>query len=159
MFEDVDELFAQKPMWTSETKTVGTEIPEFLDKIDKKEVVRSPRFKLAGVEFYIKVEPGNNETEFVCVSLVNCSDKNQTTSVNFTEESGVKSSWQMVTVGVNTGKGFTMFLSHGNYKTWAKKHGDVFKLKTKVTLHQQLYTAEDDWISYVVILYDLFRLV
>ena len=49
LLEDVDELFLQKPTETSETKTVGIEIPEFLQKIKKKEEVISPRFKLAGV--------------------------------------------------------------------------------------------------------------
>ena len=34
--EDVDELFVQKPTWTSVTKTVAIESPEFMMKIEKK---------------------------------------------------------------------------------------------------------------------------
>ena len=89
-YEDVDELFVQKPTWTSETKTVAIEIPEFLMKIDEKVYVKSPRFKLAGVEFYIRVTPGYKDREFVRVALVNVSDEDQTTSVTFTEDSGEK---------------------------------------------------------------------
>ena len=159
LFEDVDELFLKKSTWTSETKTVGIEIPEFLENIEKKEIVRSPRFKLAGVEFYIRVTPGYNDTEFICVGLVNSSDEDQTTSVTFTEESGVERSWQMDKVGANKRWGFSKFLSHEEYKAWAKNHGDVFKLKVTVTLHQKKESAEDGWIRYAVVLYGLFGLV
>ena len=149
-YEDVDELFVQKPTWTSETKTVAIEIPEFLMKIDEKVYVKSPRFKLAGVEFYIRVTPGYKDREFVRVALVNVSDEDQTTSVTFTEDSGVERSWQMETVEANRTWGLSDFLSHEHYKTWAKDHGDVFKLKARVTLHQKGKTAEDGWIRYVV---------
>ena len=148
-YEDVDELFVEKPTWNSETKTVAIEIPEFLKKIDKKEiVVSSPKFKLAGVEFCIKVTPRNKDTEFIRVALANCSGEDKTTSVIFNEESGVERSWQMVTIGVNYEYAFPKFLSHEKYKTWAKDHGDVFKLRAKVTLHQKMNTAEDGWIRY-----------
>ena len=52
VFEDVDELFEE---WTSLTKTIGMNIPQFLEKIEEKKIVLSPRFKLSGVEFCIKV--------------------------------------------------------------------------------------------------------
>ena len=52
VFEDVDELFEE---WTSLTKTIGMKIPQFLEKIEEKKIVFSPRFKLSGVEFCIKV--------------------------------------------------------------------------------------------------------
>ena len=149
LFEDVDELFVQKPSWTSETKIVGIESPEFLKKMEMKEIVRSPRFKLAGIEFFIDIYCG--ETEFIGISLANTSDEDQTTSVTFTEESGVKRSWQMEITKANMGNGFAKFLSHEKYKVWAKDHGDVFRLKAKVTLHQKRKTTEDEdgWIRYV----------
>ena len=149
LFEDVDELFVQKPSWTSETKIVGIESPEFLKKMEMKEIVRSPRFKLAGIEFFIDIYCG--ETEFIGISLANTSDEDQTTSVTFTEESGVKRSWQMEIIKANIGFGFAKFLSHEKYKVWAKDHGDVFRLKAKVTLHQKRKTTEDEdgWIRYV----------
>ena len=56
VFEDVDELFEEgKPTWTSLTKTIGMKIPKFLEKIEEKKIVFSPRFKLSGEEFCIKV--------------------------------------------------------------------------------------------------------
>ena len=59
LLKDVDHLFVEKPTWSSETQTVGLEIPEFLKKIEEKKVVESPRFKLSGVEFCISVKPGS----------------------------------------------------------------------------------------------------
>ena len=149
LFENVDELFVKKPTWTSVTKTVGIQIPEFLKKIDKKEKVKSPRFKLAGVEFYIRIFPGIHDSEFVGVDLVNSSNEDQTTSVTFTAESGIKGSWRMETVTANHRRGFCHFLPHEDYKAC---YGDMFKLRAKVTLHQKLNTAEDSWIRSVVIL-------
>ena len=148
LFEDVDELFV-KNRGTSVTKTVGIEIPDFLDKIEKKVEVKSPRFKLAGVEFYILVIPGFSETKFIYVGLFNCSDEDQTTSVTFTDESGVDKSLKMYPFGANDHDGFVEFLSHEEYKAWAKDHDDVFKVKVRVTLHQKEESAEDGWIRYV----------
>lgn len=48
--------------------------------------------------------------------------------------------------------GYSTFLSHEKYKTWAKTHGDVFMLKATVTLHQQVNsTTEDGWTRYVFV--------
>ena len=148
LFEDVEELFVEKPTWSSETKTVGVEISEFLKKIEEKKMVESPRFKFSGVEFYIRVTPGFKGTEFVRVDLMNGSENDQTTSVTFLEESGAQASWKMHKVDSNSGRAFTEFLSHEKFKTWAKKHGDVFKLKATVTLHQKKEETGDDWIRY-----------
>ena len=147
--EDVDELFVKTKIKTSEIKIVGIEIPDFLDKIEKKVEVKSPRFKLAGVEFYILVIPGFSETKFIYVGLFNCSDEDQTTSVTFTDESGVDKSLKMYPFGANDHDGFVEFLSHEEYKAWAKDHEDVFKVKVRVTLHQKEESAEDGWIRYV----------
>ena len=76
--------------------------------------------------FHIKVEPAYKDTEFIRVTLANCSDEDQTISVIFTDE---------------------------KYKAWAQDHGDVFKLKGRITLHQKMNTAEDGWIRFVVILF------
>jgi len=115
--------------------------------IDKKVEQCSPRFKLAGVEFCIMVSHGYcEETNFFCVSLVNWSDEDQITSVTFTHESGTKKSWQMGKVEADNDWGFPKFLSHEEYKTWARDHGDVFKLTATVTLHQKWKSAEDGWI-------------
>ena len=60
LFEDVNQLFEEKPQWISETETVGLKIPDFLKKIEEKKVVISPKFTLSGVEFHIRVRPGFN---------------------------------------------------------------------------------------------------
>ena len=152
LLEDVDELLSQKPMWTSETKTIGLEIPEFLKKIEKKKDVKSPRFKISGVEFYLWVTPGFNDSEFIRVDLMNCSMETQTTSVIFLEGSGARDSWKMHEVVADKGWGCPEFLSHEQFKGWAKDHGDVFKLKATVTLHQKKQETGDDWIRYCVFL-------
>ena len=90
LFEDVDKLFERKPTWTTVTETIGVKIPGFLKKIEEKKVVDSPRLILAGVEFCIRVAPGKIDPEFIWVSLRNCSEENQTTSVTFLEESGAR---------------------------------------------------------------------
>ena len=52
----------------------------------------------------------------------------------------------MQDVQVGGYRGFREFLSHKKFKTWAKSHGDVFKLKARVTLHQK--ATGDDMIRY-----------
>ena len=159
LFEDVDELFVKTKTKPSETKIVGIEIPGFLEKIEKNEEFSSPNFKLAGVEFYIRV---GFCSEFIDVQLVNYSGEDQTISVTFTEESGVKKSIQTDTIDAKYYRtdgwlGFPEFLSYEDYEAWAKDHGDVFKLKAKVTLHQKVMDEDEDgWIRYVMILYCLF---
>lgn len=145
LFEDVDQLF-EETTWTSETETVGLKIPGFIKKIEKKKTVNSPKFMLSGVEFCIRVVPGYDGSEFIRVSVVNCSKENQTTSVTFLEGSGAQSGWEMMEIRANRNRGFPEFLSHQKLKTWAKKHGDVFKLKVTVTLHKKVNTTGDSWI-------------
>ena len=128
--KQVDELFVGKPMWTSETKIVGIEIPDFLMKIEGKENINSPHFKLSGVELYLKVKPGSH---FISVFLWNGSKEDQTTSFTL-DGSGVEHSWKMKKIAAKDSLGFKNFLSIEKFKTWAKNHGDVFKLKAKVTL-------------------------
>ena len=112
-------------------------IPEFLKKIENKEIVNSPRFKLFGNEFNIAVWPGNVNPQFTSVFLMEGRKmKNQTTSVTFLERSGAQHSGERV----------VEFLSHEKFKTWAENHSDVFKLKATVTLHQE--KTGDDWIRY-----------
>ena len=147
LLEDVDELFVGKPTWTSETKTVGLEIPKFLKKIEEEETVTSPRFKISEVEFYIKVSPGNDDPEFVSVDVLTGSEEPPTTSVSFLEGTGAMASWKMREIkkgGLGCGK----FLPHQRFKAWAKNHGDVFKLKATITLHQKGNTTVVDWIRY-----------
>ena len=147
LLDDVDELFVGKPTWTSETKTVGLEIPKFLKKIEEEETVTSPRFKISEVEFYIKVSPGNDDPEFVSVDVLTGSEEPPTTSVSFLEGTGAMASWKMREIkkgGLGCGK----FLPHQRFKAWAKNHGDVFKLKATITLHQKGNTTVVDWIRY-----------
>ena len=148
LFEDVEEMFEGKPTWSSDTKIVGLKIPEFLKKIEEKKGVDSPRFKLSGVEFYIKVTPGCDYPEFIRVSVVNCAKEIQTTSVTFLDGSGKKIGWKMDEVKANNGRGmgYSKFLSHEKFKAW--DHGDVFNLKATVTLHKKVNPTGEGWIRY-----------
>ena len=151
-FEDVNLMFLEKSMWSSETEIVGISSPEFLQKIKEKKFVKSPSFKLFGVEFYIEigheVEPG-----FISVSLdlVKSSESEDEvwTSVTFEEGSGTKRSWKMDKV--RFGCGFPGFLAVEKFKAWAKSNGDAdtFKLKATVTVHQRKQDTGDDWIRYL----------
>ena len=83
LFENgVDELFVEKPSWTSNTVTIGVEIPNFQKKMEEQKIVDSPRFKLSGLEFNIQVKAGTEkDPEFIGVFLQNDSKEAQTTSV------------------------------------------------------------------------------
>ena len=150
LLEDVDELFVDNPTWTSETKTVGIECHQFLKKIDDKKLIESPRFKLAGVKFFIRIWTDYQSSGCVRVDLVHGhgSDEDQTSSGSFSEGSGARRNWEMKAIGVNNGWGFKKFLTHEKYRAWAKDNGDVFKLRAEVTLHTKVDTAEDGWTRY-----------
>ena len=143
LFENgVDELFVEKPSWTSNTVTIGIEIPNFLKKMEEKKIVDSPSFKLSGLEFYVQVQAGTEKNpEFIGVFLFNCSKEVQTMSAIFVEEGGM--SWKFEMKEIWLGFGCPMFLSHEKFKAG---DGDVFKLKATVTLHQK--KTGDDWIRY-----------
>ena len=137
----VDELFVEKPSWTSNTVTIGVEIPNFQKKMEEQKIVDSPRFKLSGLEFNIQVKAGTEkDPEFIGVFLQNDSKEAQTTSVTFLV-SGEEDRWEMKEIRANGGWGYPKFLSHEKFQAWAKKYGDVFKLKATVTLH-------NNWIRY-----------
>ena len=141
-------MFLEESMWSSETEIVGISSPEFLQKIKEKKIVKSPSFKLFGVEFYIEigheVKPG-----FISVSLdlVKPSESEVWTSVTFEEGSGAQYSWKMTKV--RYGCGFPGFLAVKKFKAWAKSNGDTFKLKATVTVHQRKQDTGDDWIRYL----------
>ena len=140
LFENgVDELFVEKPSWTSNTVTIGIEIPNFLKKMEEKKIVDSPSFKLSGLEFYVQVHAGTKKyPEFIGVFLFNCSKEVQTAIF---VEGGT--SWKFEMKEIWLGLGCLDFLSHEKFKAG---DGDVFKLKATVTLHQK--KTGDDWIRY-----------
>ena len=49
---------------------------------------------------------------------------------------------------MKTWKPISQFLSHENYKAFGKDHGEVSKLRARVTLHQERKSAEDGLIKY-----------
>ena len=148
LFENgVDELFVEKPSWTSNTVTIGIEIPNFLKKMEEKKIVDSPSFKLSGLEFYVQVQAGTEKNpEFIGVFLFNCSKEVQTMSAIFVE-GGMSWKFEMKEIGIEGNLvgvvGIPEFLSHEKFKAG---DGDVFKLKATVTLHQK--KTGDDWIRY-----------
>ena len=120
LFEDVDQLFVKNSMtpWTSETKTIGVEIPNFLKIIEEKKDVDSPRFKFSGngVDFFIRVEPCTLNCDSISVFL-HASKADQITSVTLLEGSGTRRSWEMTEVLLPGGWGWEKFLSLEKGKT------------------------------------------
>ena len=136
------ELFVYKTKLISESTEKIIELHDFIDNIediDKKMIkIRSPKFKLAGVDFTIDVYPDCREVGYpgyIGVSLRNHSYEDQTTSISFKEASGKEDSRAMGKVEAGKKIGFFQFLSHKSYRRWAKDHGDVLKLEVVVTLH------------------------
>ena len=76
LFENVDQLFEEKPMWTSETRNVGLKIPDFLKKIEEKKVVLSPKFNFSGdtdgVDFELRVKAGSENPQSLSSSAFSC---------------------------------------------------------------------------------------
>ena len=141
-----EELFVwnAKMISTSTKKTI--EVHDLLRMIEddskKNGEIRSPKFKLAGVDFSIVLFPEDcPDAGFIGVYLSNHSREDQTTSITVKEVSGVEQSWEMKKVPAGDGRGFLKFLSHENYREWAKDHRDVLKLDVVVTLHSK---AEGD---------------
>ena len=145
-----DEIFLFKSRMISESTKKTIEIPDFIKKIEEqgnnKLAIVSPMFKMAGVEFSIAVNPDNsvhNEPGFVGVYLQNHSTEVQMCSVT-AKGPGVEGSWEMEKGPARKGWGWPKFLSHEEYRKWAKAHEDVFNVELVVTLHRK--AEGDDWI-------------
>ena len=140
--DETDLKFVHETKWSEETKTIGVEIKDFLVKIDdlenKKKPIKSPSFKLAGKELYVSIYPQagyKNSGEFISVSLVNKSKENVTVTFNFKSFSGGKFSMKKRLIIAQAGVGPSEFLSHDDFKKWARENEDTFRLEAEVTLH------------------------
>ena len=147
-----NELFVRKSKLISESSRKKIEIHDFIveieDEVNLKNGIRSPKFKIAGIEFSIDVYPENSPDDasgFIGVYLDNHGNEDQTTSITVKEASGVKNSWKMDTVSAGSGWGFPKFISHEKYREWAKVQDDVLSLEVVVTLHKK---AEGDGWTY-----------
>ena len=143
-----EELFVLKTNWIKETVRKTIEIHDFILKMedeDTKLKIRSPNFNLAGKEFSVDVHPNYNDSEYIAVFLHNYSFEDQVTSVTICETSGLQRSMEMAKIPAGKGLGFTMFLSHENYRKLAKVNGDVRRLKVAVTLHIKADGEGEGW--------------
>ena len=140
--DETDLKFVHETKWSEETKTIGVEIKDFLVKIDdlenKEKPIKSPSFKLAGKELSVYVYPQDgckNSGEFISVSLHNKSKENVTVTFNFKSSSGGKFSMKRRLIIAGSGLGPGEFLSHDDFKKWARENDDTFRLEAEVTLH------------------------
>ena len=131
---------------TSTKKTL--EVHDMLQLIkeaeeNKKLIKGSPKFKLAGgvfsIEIVVSLVPG-----YICVSLANYGNEDQTTSMTLKWVSGGKEvSYEMIKLPAGKGFGWPQFLSHEKYQEWARDHEDALKLEVMVTVHTK--AEGDDW--------------
>ena len=140
--DEADLKFVHEAKWSEETKTIGVEIKDFLVKIDdlenKKKPIHSPSFKLADKELGVYVYPQDrreNSGEFISVYLANKSKERVTVTVTFKSSSGGKYSRKKCLIEAGLGLGLGNFLSHDDFKKWARENDDIFRLEVEVTLH------------------------
>ena len=91
-------------------------------------------FSVGGAEFNIDVCPEYDEDPgYIGVYLWNHTNEDQLTSVKIRHASGVEKSWEKKVVEATSNWGYSQYMSHKDYKTWANKNEDVFKLEVSVT--------------------------
>ena len=140
--DEPDRKFVHKTQWSEVSETICVEIEDFTEKIDdlvnKKKSIKSPKFTLAGKKLYVGVKPqdsGENSEEFIGVYLYNKTKESITATYHFKSSSGGNFSREKSIIKAGNRKGPGRFLSHANYKKWARQNQDIFSLEVKVTLH------------------------
>jgi len=143
---DVDELFVLQNKWKVDTKTVGIEIHDMLEKIEdednKKKPIFSPTFQLGGIPFNLIVTP-EKIPGFISFVMSNESNEDQITSFQI-KGVGLSFNTNTMTMKRCLGRGWDKFRSHEEYKKWVKKNQDVFKVEVTVSLHTKVNHG-DDW--------------
>ena len=141
--DEPDRKFVHETSWSEVTETICVKIKDFSEKIDdlenKKKTIKSPRFVLAGKSLSVGVYPEDfheNSEKFISVYLNNYSKENITATLNFKSSTGAGENRtikkRMISAG--EGRGHRHFLSHSDYKKWARENPDIFSLEVKVTL-------------------------
>ena len=143
------ELFINKAPWSSVEVKHEVEIHELMTKIsdDKNKPIVSPKFNLGGVEMSIRVDPNDEGSGFIGVSLHNYSDQDLKCSATFKTlcKAGARiCSWERDIIKPKGDWGFGNFLSHSGYKKWAAENGDVFKLEVSLCIFEDI-VATDCW--------------
>ena len=140
--DEPDMKFVHESDLSEVTKTICVEIKNFTAKIDdlenKKKSIDSPRFTMDGKELYVRVYPEDddeNAGESICVYLFNNSKESESFTVSFKSSSGGNYTFDKEPLPAGEGRGFMDFLSHSDYKKWARENEDIFSLEVKVTLH------------------------
>ena len=140
--DEPNRKFVHKTEWSEVTETICVEIQNFTEKIDnldnKKKLINSPKFTLAGNELSVCVYPEDNREnsgEFIGVYLNNDTKESITVTATFESSDGEKFFMKRRLIKAGGGRGRGKFLSHDVYKKWARDNEDIFSLEVKVTLH------------------------
>ena len=140
--DEPDLMFVQQTQWSEVTRTICVKIQDFTEKIDdldnKKKPIDSPKFTLAGKELSVCIYPEDlpeNAGEFIAVTLNNYSKESVIATINFKSSSGGKYSTKKKLIKADRGWGKAKFLSHEDFKKWARENEDIFSLEAEVTLH------------------------
>ena len=125
----------------------------FEERENNKKPIVSPMFTMAGKKLAIKVFPGgypfpDNYEEFISVFLSNRSKESITVTANFKADgknrTNKNTEFNVGRRGECQSNGFNNFLSHGEFRKWAKENKDVFSLEMTMTLHIK---GANDWTT------------
>ena len=140
--DEPDRKFVHETQWTEVTETICVEIKNFTEKIDdlenKKKPIESPKFTVDGKELCVGVFPKDfreNSGEFIGVYLCPNSSFSATVIVSFKSSAGGKFSVKKkYSIKAGLLLGVSKFLSHTDYKKWARENEDIFSLEVEVTV-------------------------
>ena len=143
--DEPDILFVHEAPGSDVTKTISVKIKDFTKKMDdlenNKKPIDSPKFTMASKELYIKVCPGgypgpHNSGKFISVYLSHQCKESISVTANL-KAAGVNGNCKNQEINVGQMAGFHEFVSHVDFRKWAKENEDVFSLEATVTLHIQ----------------------
>ena len=130
---EADEVFVlTKKREATITKTVSFSISDLLEKINdennKKKPIATPTFKLGYLDFYFEVYPDDEGCTWIVIQNPNEENVKMSFVIN-------KKTF-MSDIEANTGLDLGN-INHDDYRQWAGKNRDVFKITAVVTLHLQ----------------------
>ena len=131
-----------------ETKKITVEIKDLLEEFEVgyQPIITCPEFDVGRSWFRIDVylNPKENPSH-IGVSLWNLNDEDQITSGKIKHTSGQSRSWEKGNTTSDWGfPNFKNFMKLEDYKNWANKNGDIFKLEVSLTLHSKDAPASSD---------------
>ena len=147
------ELFVCKTGLITESTEKIIEFHDFIKEIEDESTKNiekiTPKFKLAGADFSMGVVPdnsANNGSGFIGFCLFNNSDEDQTISGTVKVSGEEAKFWEKKKFFAGKEYGIEKFMSHEEYREWARNHGDVLRLEVVLTLHKK--GEGDGWTRY-----------